>query len=54
MRFLVVTDDADRATLEEAISNLRAKQLAAVIQSTRDELAADIDELLDLLGQVPA
>lgn len=49
MKFLVVTDDADRPALEEAIRHLRARQARAVIPSTRDEIAADVDELLDLL-----
>lgn len=50
MRYLIVTDDADRPTLEEAINNLRDRQRRCVIPSTRDELQADIDELLDMLG----
>lgn len=49
MRYLIVGDDADPATIREAIGQLRAKQLRACIQSTRDEIQADIDELLDLL-----
>lgn len=50
MRYLLVTDDASADDLREAITNLRAKQRRACIQSTRDELDADINELLDLLA----
>ena len=46
MKFLVITDDATLADLEEAIVNLRAKQRQACIASTRDELDRDINELL--------
>jgi hypothetical protein len=48
-RYLVVTDDATPADICEAITNLRAKQRAACIESTRREIGADVDELLDLL-----
>lgn len=48
MRYLVITDDATRDDLEEAIRNLRAKQQRACIESTRQEIADDIDELLGL------
>jgi hypothetical protein len=50
MRYLVVNDDASADDLREAITHLRAKQRRACIQSTRDELDADISELLDLLA----
>lgn len=49
MRYFVITDDASPDDLREAITNLRAKQRTACIQSTRDELDADMSELLDLL-----
>ena len=50
MRFLLITDDATADELREAILHLREKQRRAVIQSTRDELDADMSELLDLLA----
>lgn len=40
-------DDADQATLREAITALRAKQRAAVIPSTAAEYGARVDELLE-------
>lgn len=49
MRYLVVEDDADVPTLCEAIVHLRARQLACVIPSTAAEVAADVDELLEML-----
>ena len=49
MRYLVISDDATPDDIREAINHLRAKQLRCVIASTRAEVAADIDELLDLL-----
>lgn len=54
MRFLLINDDATAAELREAIVHLRAKQRRACIQSTRDEIGADIDALLDLLAKLPA
>lgn len=48
VRFLVITDDADRAQLEEAVAHLRTKQQRCVIASTREEIQADIDELIEL------
>ena len=50
MKYLVITDDATADDLREAITHLRDKQRRAVIQSTRDELDADMGELLDLLA----
>lgn len=49
MRFLVITDDATPADLQQAIMHLRKKQRAACIPSTAAEYAADIDELLEML-----
>ena len=49
MRYLVITDDASPDDLRESITNLRTKQRACCIPSTRDELDADISELLDML-----
>lgn len=48
MKFLVVTDDADRPALEEAMRHLRERQATAVIESTRAEIAAEVDELLEM------
>ena len=48
MRFLVIKDDADRPELEAALAQLRAKQQRCVIPSTRVEIQADIDELIEL------
>ena len=50
MRYLVIRDDADQPTLDEAIRTLAAKKARACIASTRDEIQADIDELLDRRG----
>jgi hypothetical protein len=50
MRYLIVDDEATADDLREAITHLRDKQRRACIQSTRDELDADINELLDLLA----
>jgi hypothetical protein len=47
MSLLVVTDDATRAELEEAIGHLRQRQLRAVIASTKVEIADEIDVLLE-------
>jgi hypothetical protein len=49
MRYLIVDDEATADDLREAITHLRDKQRRAVIQSTRDELGQDVDELLDQL-----
>ena len=53
MNYLRVTDDTDRAGLEEAITHLRAKQLVAGTEQVRGEIADDIDELLDMLADAP-
>lgn len=50
MRFLLINDDATADELREAIAHLREKQRRACIQSTRDELNDDINELLDALA----
>lgn len=49
MRYLIVTEDAGPDEICEAITNLRTKQRAACIESTRQEISADIDELLEML-----
>lgn len=48
MRHIIVSDDATRATIDQAIAALRAKQRRAVIPSTADEIGEEIDELLDM------
>lgn len=48
VRFLRVTDEVTRPDLEQAIAHLRAKQRRCKMATYRAELAADIDELLDL------
>lgn len=49
MRYLILDGTETPDDLREAITGLRARQKAAVIASTRDEYARDIDELLDML-----
>lgn len=49
MRYLVINDNATPEQIREGIRQLRARQLRAVIASTRAELADDIDELLEML-----
>ena len=50
MRYLIINDDATPQDLREAISNLRAKQRGCGVALIRDELDADVNELLDLLA----
>lgn len=50
MRYLRITDDASPEELREAIANLRAKQQACSLSEIREDISADIDELLDLLS----
>jgi len=47
MRFILITDDADQPTIDKAIRLLAARKNAACIPSTKDEIQADIDELLE-------
>ena len=44
---VVITDDSTRSDLELCMSHLRAKQLAAVIPSTAQEYADEVDRLLE-------
>lgn len=46
---LVITEDSTPAEITEAISHLRAKQRLVQVQQVRDELEADINDLLDRL-----
>ena len=48
MHYLLIHDDAPRADLEQAMSQLRAKQRACRVGQIRDELGEDIDELLEM------
>lgn len=48
LRFVLVDDDADVVTLDAAIVVLAAKKAKACIASTRDEIQADIDALLEM------
>lgn len=52
MRYIVVRDDADRATLEAAISALRTKQRACVTAEVAGCVAAEIDRLIDRWASV--
>lgn len=54
MRYLRVTDDATREDIAEAIGNLRAKQKACSLAEIREDISADIDELLEMLGTAKA
>ena len=51
MRFALLTGDETAEDLRELVTNLRERQRRAGIASVRDELGADIDECLDLLGE---
>jgi hypothetical protein len=46
---LVIADDTEPDQVQAAINELRARQRAACIASTRDEIGDAIDELLELL-----
>lgn len=48
MKHLLLTGDETRRDIEMAITGLRERRSRAVITSTRDELDADIDELVEL------
>lgn len=48
MKRIIVSDDATRATIDQAIAALRAKQRRAVIPSTAEEIGEEIDDLLDM------
>ena len=51
MRYLVITDDATPEDIREAITNLRTKQRACSLSEIREDIGADLDELLDLLAE---
>ena len=54
MKHVVVNvDQITRAEIRDVIGRLREKRAKACIQSTRDELDADCDELLDLWPSAP-
>ena len=54
MRFALLAGDETAEDLRELVVNLRARQRRAVIASVRDELGADIDEVLDVLAELEA
>lgn len=47
LRHVAVPDDADRVTIEAAITALNVRKAKAVIPSTAAEMQADIDLLTD-------
>lgn len=49
MRYLLITDDAAPEDIREAIADLRTKQRACSLAEIREDIGADIDELLDML-----
>jgi len=51
--YVRVTDDTSRAEILQTICHLRAKALGCELQAVRDEIAEDIDDLLDLLNAAP-
>lgn len=46
---LVIADDTEPGQVQAAINELRTRQRAAVIASTRAEIGDAIDDLLELL-----
>ena len=54
MRFALLAGDETAEDLRELVTNLRERQRRAGIASVRDELGADIDEVLDMLGRADA
>jgi len=47
LRFITISDDADTAALDAAITILAVKKTHACIASTKDEIQAEIDTLLE-------
>lgn len=47
LRFITIPDDADQATLDAAMIVLSAKKAKACIASTKDEIQADMDQVLE-------
>lgn len=54
LRFIAISDDADQATLDAAMIVLSAKKAKACIPSTKDEIQADIDQLLERRSRLSA
>lgn len=54
LRFCTLPPDADRATIEAKISEMRTRQLLSVIPSTAAEVGEDVDALLDAWVEAPA
>lgn len=48
VRYLILTGDEQRPDLEQAMTGLRHRQSVCQVRSIRDELDADINELIDL------
>lgn len=48
MRYVLIRDDADVATIDEALESLRAKRAACRLAIIRGWIQDDIDELLDM------
>jgi len=48
MRYLLLTGDETRIDLETAMQGLRHRRTLCQVRSVRDELDADINELIDL------
>lgn len=54
MTILRITADSTRDEIAEAISHLRRKQQAAVLETTKAEVQVTIDALLDVWEKAPA
>lgn len=47
LHYIVISDEADQTTIDAAIIALTGKKTRACIPSTKDEIQADIDQLLE-------
>lgn len=54
MKYLLLTGDETRHDLETAMQGLRHRQQRAKIPKVRDELDADINELIDRWHTAPS
>lgn len=54
VKHAIVSDNAGRAELEAAMGRLREKRAACVINSTRLEIDADVDECVERWKLAPA
>jgi hypothetical protein len=48
VRYIFIRDDATVEDIDEALTALRARRLAAALPIIRQWITADIDELLDM------